>query len=252
MRDFTSAWSKWERAETHIAEFNRERIAFLDKNPCVVRAQYNAETAHTDYIVEHVEKVPATISLVVGDAVHNLRSSLDHIAAALVDKSTTQSGFPIFKDSDAFNAGFAGKTKGMSALDQERIWFIKPHLCGSNTLWGLHRLDIADKHHLLIAYTQCAGAVEHRFDETDVITANGIPMPLPRKIALPLLGKLPIPECGKVVVSYPGNPEENKNIKPLFDIAFGDVPVFKYWLIGKALTEMAKEVERIYLAFTKT
>jgi hypothetical protein len=94
---------------------------------------------------------------VVGDAIHNLRSSLDYLAYQLVianrQKPTQTTAFPIFDDSKGYKANIRGKIKGMGKEAKEAIRKIKPYKGGgddSDTLWRLHKLDIRDKHHLLV------------------------------------------------------------------------------------------------------
>ena len=251
MRDFTSAQWKLKHAYSHIEKFERERTAFLRSHPCTVRPQFNPNTRYTDYVVEHVDEVPTTLVLILGDAVHNLRAVLDHIAAALVraNGQTKTDIFPICDSESRFQDWGMRRIKRMSPADQERIRFIKPYLGGRDLLWALHQLDITDKHKLLITSIQCAGAVKHRFDQSSIMAA----LPVPEELIVPLLGPLPVAECGKVVASYPGNVELDQDVDLSFDVGFGkNVEVFGGRLVGESLTQMAKEVEGIYNAFERT
>src|SRR6476660_7145323 len=48
--------------------------------------------------IASVASPPTEISLVIGDAVHNLRSALDHLMVTIVGKRGSQIAFPMAKD----------------------------------------------------------------------------------------------------------------------------------------------------------
>jgi hypothetical protein len=73
--DLVGARSKIERAKKHISDFDRERVAFLDTNPYVIVTKFNTEKNTTESIMGPMPKIPAHLSLTVGDAVQNLRSA---------------------------------------------------------------------------------------------------------------------------------------------------------------------------------
>lgn len=92
-------------------------------------------------------------SMVVGDAVHNMRCSLDHIAYALAVKHLAAIGetrkpsgdttFPLFQNVD--KPGFRKKTADISPEARKVIEGFQPHN-RSNPLWMVSVLDNADKH----------------------------------------------------------------------------------------------------------
>jgi hypothetical protein len=251
MRDFSSAFLKIERAYLRMGEFERERRRFLDANPCKVRPEYDPQADHTNYIVEHVEPIPASISLIVGDAVHNLRSALDHVAASLVranNKIPKDTIFPICASEAIFRVQGSRRIEEMSPADQARMGLIKPYLGGRDALWGLHRLDITDKHDLLLAQIQCLEAITQRFDEA---AKKAFPL-LPDEVSIGVGAPLPVPKRDEVLVIFQGSPEKNPNVKLAFDIAFDEVQVFKGRRVGESLLQMAKEVKWVYNAFCET
>jgi hypothetical protein len=127
MREFPSAQLKIDRANHHIGDVDARRKFFLKTNPCKLRPQYNPHTTFTEYMVEDVVEVDPVISLVIGDAIHNLRSALDHLAAALFRENNsgaappTTTYFPIYESASKYIAGAPGKVKGISIADQ-RGW----------------------------------------------------------------------------------------------------------------------------------
>ena len=102
--------------------------------------------------------IPDSIPLLIGDAVHNLRSALDHLACALVNTkgpSTYEAGrtrieFPIFADQVKFKSNGASKIRKMDTEARKEIEAVQPYHAGDNArsgrLWILHQLDIIDKH----------------------------------------------------------------------------------------------------------
>lgn len=102
--------------------------------------------------------IPDTVPMLIGDAVHNLRSALDHLACALADlevTTTSETGqsdieFPIYISETKFNAKGAGRIVKLSPSAQNEIKSLQPYQAGDDArfqlLWALHRLDIIDKH----------------------------------------------------------------------------------------------------------
>jgi hypothetical protein len=110
------------------------------------------------------------ISLIIGDALHNMRSGLDTLAYALASAFTkplpeeiaSRSEFPIFGDEDRKGNAGAGSTlfqgglpkiKGWDPSAQTVIEGLQPYQRGnafrSDPLWILHELDRFSKHRLL-------------------------------------------------------------------------------------------------------
>src|ERR1041385_2774369 len=99
--------AKLERAKQHIIDFERAQQIFLDQNPYV--AVHYSEVNPRDYVIEFrlYESCPDHLLTIVGDAIHNLRSALDHLAHQLEianerrpDKSTQ---FRVYENRLAFD-----------------------------------------------------------------------------------------------------------------------------------------------------
>jgi hypothetical protein len=78
---------KIERAKKHIRDLDTAIQAFVLNKPyrLEVKPHPIAEIQHTTLYVAEIKPVPQEISLIVGDAIHNLRSALDHLAWQLVE-----------------------------------------------------------------------------------------------------------------------------------------------------------------------
>ena len=105
------------------------------------------------------------LALVIGDAVHNLRSALDLLAFALVgDKCPTpgqrrQVQFPFSASANGLEATI--KSRQISRAGEKvvrEIKKLKPYPGGNETLQAIHDLDLADKHKLIIP-TVASGAM---------------------------------------------------------------------------------------------
>jgi hypothetical protein len=120
----------------------------------------DVETDPTQPIVQilKADPVPPPLLCIVGDAVHNLRSALDHLACELVRANRKgpgpQTEFPILDGpitTAKREARFAAKVEGMRQEVIDAIRDVHPYQGGNNTLWRLHRLDAIDKHNVLLA-----------------------------------------------------------------------------------------------------
>jgi hypothetical protein len=158
MANLNGVWLKLERAEHHVRNLEQTTRAFRESKPYSIGAKPHKEPRmkHTTLFVERLDPIPDDIPLIVGDAVHNLRSALDHLAWQLVlangEKPTRDTYFPIQDPGKVDTAPFAlGKVRGMCEGAKELICKIQPGNTNDATLWNLHTLDIADKHHLVLA-----------------------------------------------------------------------------------------------------
>ena len=148
----------------------------------ILKAEIGAFT-HTDnyVVIRHVDHkamectftaipqtIPLRFSVLAGEIIHHLRSSLDHVAWALVlARHKTPSfkvQFPICLTEKEFIAATKrGIMKGISARAQAVIQSIQPYRDvnfgrnpADNFLNILHELDIADKHTLLVVAISAA------------------------------------------------------------------------------------------------
>lgn len=106
--------------------------------------------------VEVTQDPPWSIPLIIGDAVHNLRSALDlavcEIAEGFGGKVTRNHYFPIGEARE--NVVGAVKEGAVHGVPCDFKTFlideIQPHRGPNDTLWELHRIDILDKHKMII------------------------------------------------------------------------------------------------------
>jgi hypothetical protein len=148
---------KVERAKKHINDLEREIRAFLDSNPYVV--EIKDDPKHLNCIIYYlvsVQETPISIALLIGDAIQNLRTALDHLAHSLIlvngGRPTRQTGFPIVNtiDPQEYEATRKRKVQGMSQAAIDAIDATSPYKGGNNTLWRLSELNNIDKHRILV------------------------------------------------------------------------------------------------------
>src|SRR5262245_4875042 len=110
---FESAKLKLQRAKDHIDGLALAFRTFIESNPCAFSIDHDTKTNLVTLDVTFSKPIPSQISLIVGDAVHNLWSALDHATWELIgiDGGTrhNQLYFPTGKDRSAYE----GTCKGM-------------------------------------------------------------------------------------------------------------------------------------------
>lgn len=94
------------------------------------------------------------VSCIIGDIIHNLRSALDHVVIELIKlngkKPDRNSAFPIGSNKEHFLAAVETKTKGASAKAVAMIQTMEPEATPSGYIWGIHKLDVTDKHKTIL------------------------------------------------------------------------------------------------------
>jgi hypothetical protein len=162
MRDrFESAWQKIKRARKHADDLEAEVSAFWAADPCEIEMVGSPMTGSGSYRVTRVGALPESISLIAGDAAHNIRSALDHFACAAVPSPDRATAFPVWstsKDTAAtpttaqWKRTIDRQLRGASPGLIEAFLKLEAWETGSDyLLWAIHELDRVDKHRLLIS-----------------------------------------------------------------------------------------------------
>lgn len=148
---------KIEQAKRHESKMEAELASFWSSKPYEVWTKSEIATRRLIYFAARAEAVPVLLSLIVGDVIHNLRSALDHLAYQLVllgMKGKTPGHhvyFPIADNAVSYKAIASKNLKGADLAARKIVDGIKPYKGANDTLWFIHRLDIVDKHRLLVA-----------------------------------------------------------------------------------------------------
>jgi hypothetical protein len=156
---------KIKRAQQHHADLQKEYKQFLETKPYKVGWKHDINTRKLIYYVESIRQVPDSITCITGDIIQNLVTALDHMAYQLVDHCTggkpprpKKIYFPIADDKEKYDALKRSKLDGVSVHVISMIDSIEPYKEGSRSLWELYRLNIIEKHRLLLTVgSQAAG-----------------------------------------------------------------------------------------------
>ena len=157
--------AKIDRAFEHLRVLEREMPAYIEKNsPYALRfSEVDPQTGWCTVTVVPDKPPKPRFGIILGDVVHNLRSALDYIVTALLDRSgvtvTTQHSFPIFADAKLYakkvgtattalkGGALGGVTDGLGFIEQCQPY----HRQGDaylDPLWHIYRFNNADKHRL--------------------------------------------------------------------------------------------------------
>jgi hypothetical protein len=158
---------KIDRANQHIRDLQAAIDKFIWSKPHLFDSKDDLESGERSFYVRIVPDIPFDpISLLAGDALQNLRSTLDHLAFQIVGSPADitpeirRISFPIGESPAHYKSLLSRREIQTLRPDAvEAIDALKPYKGGDNTLWLLHSLNIIDKHRLLIS--ACAVNVAH-------------------------------------------------------------------------------------------
>lgn len=235
---------KIERAKKHIGDLDAALKTFFDSKPYEVGAKRDPQTRKLVYYVARANAVPDCIAGIAGDAIHNLRSVIDHVAQQLFligPKGTAGPKgwhkFPFGDSATDFETRLKGIVQGLrpDAIDVLRC--IEPYQGGKgHELWVLHRLDIIDKHRLLVT----VGSSYQSFDFSAYRRPHDIKVfgkdhpftsfpPLFLKVADSLF---PL-KAGDTLLTGAADDEVNENMQFRFNVALNESGIVE----GKPLLE---------------
>jgi hypothetical protein len=131
-------------------------VSFRDKNPYRVVGEDDSVTGQRVGRFQELFPTPKeAVSLIAGDALHNLRSALDLLYCQLVANNGKQISesdqFPITADAQKFEARLPEIKARIGVSAAPTLEDLKPYGGGHDAYWRLHKLDIIDKHRLLLA-----------------------------------------------------------------------------------------------------
>jgi hypothetical protein len=160
--DLKGVMLKLERAYWLIDDVRDKIQTFTEQNPTPFG--FTAETSvgegqTVEYLLRAVirEKPPIGLATVIGDAVQNMRASLDYLVYELAPpevqkKRKTQ--FPIFTEESAFKKHAPPMIEGITGDNSEVIERMQPYnqtnVHANDPLAILNKLSNRDKHRLLI------------------------------------------------------------------------------------------------------
>jgi hypothetical protein len=153
---FIGSKLKIKRADQHIQELASALNAFLQTDFYQLIMEPNLGNGTT--IRVECRPIPEDIPLIIGDAIHNLRSALDLMHCEIITRAggtpTTNDAFRVVKTRDALIGALnEGEIKRAGATIIDLIVdTIRPYreAGGNDAICALHDLDIVDKHRLIL------------------------------------------------------------------------------------------------------
>ena len=143
---FSSSHLKLRRARKHIDEVAK---IIKDYNADGVKVTANESAGSFSFSME-LPPMPEDMRLVLGDAVHNIRSALDSMAVEMADmagKDGTKVSFPFAKS--AAELGDQIRRKNFHWCGEDAVSLVTefaPYVGGNEQLRAIHDLDMIDKH----------------------------------------------------------------------------------------------------------
>lgn len=260
----SSAEAKIKRAEKHINEIEDELLAFGNKNPYKVTAERDSNTRELIYRMVEVGD-PPDIAAAVGDALHNLRSALDHVICAFSSNVNGSTGFPLIdpakKASERKNT-FDSKISSLSPDGKKIVERFNPHDRIDPDLWRLHQLDILDKHKTLATVAASFGLLDvsghtaflkygRRYTVQRAADGHGFTARIavenyvgPTRRVFPL-------KAGDVIHVDPLDAEPDQDIDFRFSVVLNEPGIAEGLSITDALYTSRDLVRRIVAAFAK-
>jgi len=248
---------KIERAKKHLYDLEQLIQEFFTSNPYRIEIHDEASTGDRVFKVRTPHSPPLEWSAIVGDIVHNLRAALDLLICELVraegNRVTDTTGFPIGKGAKQFKSGYLQKVSGVSKEAIQLIKAAKPYKGGNEPLWWLHRLDIADKHRILItvgsAYENFIVDFGAMFRESHAASLSVDPSEIPSMpIAInPADRQWPLKDGAEVYRVMPAARDAHKDedIHFTFGIAFGEGEVVQGEPLTPSLHQLVASVEEV-------
>jgi hypothetical protein len=232
---------KIERANKHIGDLDAAISDFLGTDFYALGTKHKPEIGQVAYYVTRADPLPDDIPAILGDAIHNLRSALDHLAWQLVEVCGGQPGsatkFPITKTRQQYDSAFGEREiTQLRPTMVELLRSVQPYRTTDDTLWHLHRLDIHDKHRLIIPVA-CA------------LDSWGLKEP---SIWLGDLSHSFRIELGEELLNIPASTyvQHHENINFKTDIAFEDLEIACGNSVLEALNQMKESVNSIVVNFS--
>lgn len=149
---------KTARAREQLDAFRDEQLAYFRREPYYTVSKFEPERG--EYVIRYrvIEPPPPRLSVLIGDVVHNLSSTLEHLAWQLViasgnDPIERVTGFPIFESQPNYAKLAPAMVQGIKpefVTEIERLQPYNREPPESDPLAVLRYLWNRDKHRLLV------------------------------------------------------------------------------------------------------
>ncbi len=235
---------KVKRAQSHITDLEALFHSFIRDNPHRIEVHENADTPGLKIRGVFDKPLPPIAATIIGDAIHNLRTALDHLACRLVEHSggecTRWTGFPIYETEADLDGGIASKLCGTPDEIRDLVKSIKPYKtdragrAGNFLIRGLSKLDDMDKHLLLIP-------------TISVVSLRNIRVTAPDGSTILIVGELNVSGDGNVdVVAVGGSGLKfEADSQATFDVFFANTEILDGHQVIETLTRTSDAVRDV-------
>jgi hypothetical protein len=187
--NFPSSRRKVERAMKHVHDLNELLVAFSQSDFYTVSVEDHEGSNNVRIDIDNSGFSAIDAALIIGDALHNLKSALDILYYQIMHESTGvtdhRTRFPIRNERkelvDSINGGLKQKSladdPSALAIRDVIVDVIQAYQAGNYPLWALHELNILDKHQLIIPVFNLMRITDIRLedDKKQVFLADGQP-----------------------------------------------------------------------------
>lgn len=233
---------KIARAKSHIANVERQCSAFCNSQPHRIYTERDPHGPGYTIKLRLEKPIPDEIALTVGEAIYQLRSSLDVLACCLATangaKDTKGTYFPFVKDVAEFMLpATQRKIQKLSTTHQQIIHHWKPYREGNNTLWILNQLANIDRHNRLVTVGGFGGSIQS-------FRLTGGQYFIPANAA----SRQSLDEDVVLVVGKSGDPPEGE-VRVSLAITFREIELIKGQPVVSILDKIANQVECVVDTF---
>lgn len=233
---------KLERAKHHINELSGQINSYLSDNPFEFVIRDDPKANQRTYFVKTKKPIPNSFPLLIGDAVHNLRTALDILIFNMAGEKTPKPDavqFPFCKDAVSLERTIEKrqiKFAGENVVNA--IHALKPYPGGDELLCGLHSLDISDKHRLVITAVQIVEFSATELKKLGLPFDGGGSIRFTNQNGVLITSGLPRIGGRRMMAST-----YKASIQPVFQICFGNGFAFSHRPINTELHAMTMRVQ---------
>jgi hypothetical protein len=242
---FDSAAKKIDWAEEHIRNLRERFRIFADSNPYSFLTKADPKTGDLTFSLRFQNPMPPEFGLIIGDAIHNLRTALDHMTWELIGLDNgTQDGSLHFPSREVRN-DFEAVCDGIKTPRADTKAFFKGlavYIGGQRqSLNGICILDNSDKHKIITPLVSAGSVSNFRIINPD--GSVGVTFGT-TTVAIGPDGYFNIMRMrGGATL------ELDNNTKATPEVFFDQIKVFPFHAIIPTLTQLVNDVRNVREAF---
>jgi hypothetical protein len=233
---------KIERAKQHVTDLDGKISEYVAGTPFELRVREREQLRDRLIYIQAEPPIPDEFALILGDAVHNLRTALDHLIFAIVRDEAPQPrqvGFPFVEKEESLTSAIA--TRQVHIAPKEVIaalHALKPYPAGNKYLHAVKSIDERDKHHFILTVGL---GIELTFSQLgNLVGAARLPGLVPTNARVATVGDF----CVQLSAEEAKPDSDRKaDFQPPFTIGFGQGETLVGEPVIPALKQMASATE---------